>query len=955
MFSSDARPRSARRFSFATGPPGPRGSLGETMRHVYARARATALAAALAACALTLAVAAPSYAETPAATAQSDPSAAPQSDPSAAAQSDASDGPRVDAGAGTFGDEAPTPRASALTTDPGADADVADTEDGAVETDAPVQRTPSVQTLAGAADVAALAAGDSTSCVYANATSGEYKDTLCWIDFSYTNAAGQRAAVTTQYQQVGTTITECSGPTDRKTCTSTMTYASVLGSAYGSTTTTGTSTGGTTATATAAATAAALANMQAALYVDGGVYYGNVQNYPVSVPLSDGSYTFTANLSMSAPRSAAQEVRSYGFPTYSASYLGNSLYVVPAAIRGSVRPAIYQGPSSAGGNTTTVVLSGIQVTQGGTAFSGYSVVVADAESTDAGESIAWSQSGGQGFRWLPNDSTAFASATNDAARRTAAVGNACPDTAAATWATLTPPAGTITCSASVSSTKNGTAMLQALPPTSGATFSVTQQMKGSGLQGVSFGVLTSRASVTVKVDNRIVSGTGVASTGSFGATISGSGISRAADTGDTALTANRTLELPVPSTGAELSFATSTTAANASSYTVAWTCTKTGNRTTTQWPSNGSATPPAANDAWFVLQPSAFIDCTVTYTPPYLTLTKTVDNGTTGATNTADQFTLSAAATGSSAASVPGSPATKIAVAVGTYALSEAGPTVSPWQYGYDWTALTCTSASGAAPVVTRSTNGATGALTAATVAVVKGGNVTCAYTNTALAPRLSIAKSADPASGTVVDPGQVVTYTLTFDNSSGTAAAAVNHTDHLRDVLDDATLNTSSIRYGAGAVPPSSTTPSGVTATPAGASTSTPTIVLSGSVPRGEIRTVSFSVTVKATATDAAARRAEVAPLSGYVLRNYLTAAGVQPPSTCAAPTTGSATCTEHNARMPSIVLPLAGGSGWAGPALAGGVLLLCAMAAAWWWRRRSDADPSTPTSTNPPTHDAP
>ncbi|MCG7415044.1 hypothetical protein MHK74_10800 [Microbacterium aurum] len=909
------------------------------MRHVYARTRAVAIAAALAACALTLAVAVPVYAavDSPNATASSDPTPAPEAS-----------------------DSVDTAQVVADDTTGEGNGDLADQSDELV---AAPQAARSAQALA-AADVSALAATDPTSCVYANATTGEYKDNLCWIDFSYTPSAGQRAAITTEYQQVASTGPTCSqnNQNSRWTCTATLTYASVLGADYGSTTTTGTATSASQTTASNNATANALTNMQATLYVDGTVYYGNVTNYPVSVPLSDGAYTFTAKLSMSAPRSAAQEVRGYTFPTYSASYLGNGIYVVPADIRASVHPAIYQGPTSAGGGTTTVVLSDIQVTQSGSPFSGYSVVVADAESTDSNENIAWSQTGGQGFRWLPNDPTAFAAATTNAARKTAAVGNACPGTDAAMWASLAAPSAGLTCSAAVSSTKTGTAMLQALPPTNGSAFSVTQQMKGGGLQGVAFGVLTSRASVTVTVDNRILTSAGAPSTGSFTAGITGGGLTRTADTGDTALTATRTLELPVPSAGAQLSFATSTTAPNASSYTVAWTCSKTGGGTTTQWPSNGSATPPAANDSWFVLQPSAFINCTVTYTPPYLTLAKSVNNGTTGATNTADQFVLSAAAAGLSSGSAPGSPATKLPVAVGTYNLSESGPTVSPWPYGYDWTALTCASAVGAAPTVTRTTNPATGAVTAATVAVGKSANVTCTYVNTALAPSLTIAKSADPASGTTVDPAQVVTYLLTFDNSAGTAAAPVNHVDHLRDVLDDAVLDASSIRYGTGATPPSSTAPSGVTATPTGIGTATPTIALTGSVPRGQIRTVSFSVTVKATSTDAAARRAETAPLAGYVLRNYLTAADVQPPATCTAPASGAATCTEHNVRIPPIVLPLAGGSGWAGPALVGGLALLLVLALAWWRRRRSTpgrgdaallsdpARPDNPAPLNPP-----
>lgn len=54
--------------------------------------------------------------------------------------------------------------------------------------------------------------------------------------------------------------------------------------------------------------------------------------------------------------------------------------------------------------------------------------------------------------------------------------------------------------------------------------------------------------------------------------------------------------------------------------------------------------------------------------------------------------------------------------------------------------------------------------------------------------PAVSVTKSADPASGTAVGPGQTVTYTLAFDHS-GTGSADVDYTDHLGDVLDDASF----------------------------------------------------------------------------------------------------------------------------------------------------------------------
>ncbi len=55
-------------------------------------------------------------------------------------------------------------------------------------------------------------------------------------------------------------------------------------------------------------------------------------------------------------------------------------------------------------------------------------------------------------------------------------------------------------------------------------------------------------------------------------------------------------------------------------------------------------------------------------------------------------------------------------------------------------------------------------------------------------AAELVIDKTVDPESGTAVDAGQVVTYTLSFA-SVGEAAAAVDKVDDLSDVLDDAEL----------------------------------------------------------------------------------------------------------------------------------------------------------------------
>ena len=93
----------------------------------------------------------------------------------------------------------------------------------------------------------------------------------------------------------------------------------------------------------------------------------------------------------------------------------------------------------------------------------------------------------------------------------------------------------------------------------------------------------------------------------------------------------------------------------------------------------------------------------------------------------------------------------------------------------------------------------------------------------------LTHAKSVAPASGTAVEVGDVLTYTLTFTNT-GTVPADVNTSDDLSDVLDDATLDPASITAGAGLI-----------ATPTGNN-----LNVTGTIPAGATRTVTYQVTVK-------------------------------------------------------------------------------------------------------------
>jgi uncharacterized repeat protein (TIGR01451 family)/fimbrial isopeptide formation D2 family protein/LPXTG-motif cell wall-anchored protein len=144
----------------------------------------------------------------------------------------------------------------------------------------------------------------------------------------------------------------------------------------------------------------------------------------------------------------------------------------------------------------------------------------------------------------------------------------------------------------------------------------------------------------------------------------------------------------------------------------------------------------------------------------------------------------------------------------------------------------------------------------------------------------VTVVKSSDPASGTDVQPGQQVTYTLTFTNVSVNPSApdtAVDFTDHMANVLDDATLTgdpTSS-------VPGLSTTVTGTT------------IRIVGELASGATATVTYSVTVKPWAEQ-----------GDHVLGNVVSQTGIAP--ICVP---GSALCTTHNVPPVTPGLAITGG----------------------------------------------
>ena len=138
--------------------------------------------------------------------------------------------------------------------------------------------------------------------------------------------------------------------------------------------------------------------------------------------------------------------------------------------------------------------------------------------------------------------------------------------------------------------------------------------------------------------------------------------------------------------------------------------------------------------------------------------------------------------------------------------------------------------------------------------------------------PELRVSKAADPESGQAVIAGDVVKYTLTFDNSTGSAPAAVNHVDDLSDVIDDADISVEPVASAPGLVPVRT-----------GA-----TLSVTGAVPAGETITVTYSAEVKADDER-----------GNEQLANFVFEEGSEPPTTCEP---GDDTCTTHPVEKPDL-----------------------------------------------------
>lgn len=145
----------------------------------------------------------------------------------------------------------------------------------------------------------------------------------------------------------------------------------------------------------------------------------------------------------------------------------------------------------------------------------------------------------------------------------------------------------------------------------------------------------------------------------------------------------------------------------------------------------------------------------------------------------------------------------------------------------------------------------------------------------------VQVTKASDPESGTKVNPGDDVTYTLTFTNVSTNPEAladAVDYTDHMAGVLDDATLTGDP-----------TASDDALTAAVAG-----DTIRITGSLEPGQEVTVTYTVTVKGYDEQ-----------GDHSLGNVVAVTGETP--ICAP---DSSLCTTHEVPPPTGDLPATGGA---------------------------------------------
>lgn len=501
-------------------------------------------------------------------------------------------------------------------------------------------------------------------------------------------------------------------------------------------------------------------------------------------------------------------VEAVALPTWSGSFLGNNSHYTGV----SGKTALYQ---SGNGQTTTVDFSDIEVKDSnGAAVSGYSLVGADAESTDGStESISWTA--GAPLRLL------------------SPLGNSC----GGGFTAITPTTTTVTCAgSSAGGTKTGNAILAATNP---GTFS--QTMVGSGQQAIAFGVLVSTVRLNKTVDSRFSAGD------AFGVTVKAADSALgSANTGATGTTASTGLVTVLAGdSGVAVDLSEAATAGTLDHYIPSWACTRQGSGTGAL-PSGNAGT-----SAIVTLGVGDFVDCTITNTARTHSLAVTKSSTATAASRPGDTVTYTVTATasgtidyttddpavivddlsgvlddakyqGDAFADQPG------AVAFTTPRLSWNGALKLGASVVLSYSVVLGAKGDGIVRNVAFAPND--GTTNAPTPVCDSGTGVDsttgehCAAISTLL-PRLQIVKAADRTE--LPRAGDVVNYTVTAKNvgpGSFTVANPATVIDDLSKVIDDATFDTDSL-------------------SPASARYTEPTVTWSGALASGSTAVLNYAV----------------------------------------------------------------------------------------------------------------
>ncbi|WP_410631117.1 CshA/CshB family fibrillar adhesin-related protein [Amycolatopsis sp. cmx-4-83] len=433
-----------------------------------------------------------------------------------------------------------------------------------------------------------------------------------------------------------------------------------------------------------------------------------------------GGYRLAVTLKVSGGPVAANRL-----PTYSAAYLGNSGHYtgVPG------RPALYQ---TAFGTTTVAALTDIVATDStGAVVQGYALVGADAESTDAGESIEWTSSS-------PLESlTATGSDPG--------IGNACGGGYSGIGTR------TVRCTGRTGANKTGTAIISAEDPTS-----FSQRMVGGGRQAVGFGVLVSSLQLTKEVVRGF-------SGDSFAVSVAapGGSVLASADTGGGTSASTGEVTVLAGARGGDYTLRETASSGLESNYDRAWSCTRNG-KADGELPAGD-----AGGSARVHVGIGDFVSCTVTNTgkPATLELDKhaaPVDVNGNGITDAGDTIGYTFTVTNTGALELH-----DIAVTD-----AKAGPVTCPRPSLAPGESQTC--AAPAPYVITPADENAGAAVNTATASGLPPGGATRVTSGPAStrtptekpAPALTLKKSAAPDIPDAYTAGRPITYSFRVANT---------------------------------------------------------------------------------------------------------------------------------------------------------------------------------------------